>query len=69
MEYIYGDETKRQGSVIVDEFPFMLDKENTIALALIFSQEVKDEASHPWDRTFIFSYIWECLVRKSILNV
>ena len=69
MEYIYGDETKRQGSVIVDEFPFMLDKENTIALALIFSQEVKDEASHPWDRTFLFSYIWECLVRKSILNV
>jgi len=27
MDYIYGDETTRQGSVIVDEFPFMLDKE------------------------------------------
>ncbi len=36
---------------------------------MIFSQEVKYEASHPGDRTFLFSYIWECLVRKSILNV
>jgi hypothetical protein len=86
MEYIYGDDTTRQGSVIVGEVPFMLDKEmvvgqvsnaqngnhtcqKTIELALIFSLEVKDETSHPWDRTFPFSYIWECLVRENILNV
>jgi hypothetical protein len=30
MEYIYGDETTRQGSVIVGEVPFMLDKEMVV---------------------------------------
>jgi hypothetical protein len=31
--------------------------QKTIELALIFSLEVKDEASHPWDRTFLISHI------------